>query len=117
MCFEIQNNSWQGGIPRFLTPDKVSEIATRIGLSTKASLTPNEYNCLLKMTTTLALEKLNGNSGDSSQDLREKVVPIVDELLNKQCKRDNTSQEVLPQVIQDLWASVLWRLTSLFYKE
>lgn len=117
MCSEIQNTSCQRDISRFLTPDKISEIATRIGLSTKARLTPNEYNCLLKMTTTLALEKINRNGGDSSQGLREKAAPIVDELLNKQCKRDNTSQEVMPQVIQDLWASVLWRLTSSFYKE
>jgi len=100
-----------------LTPEKISEIATRVGLSTDASLSPNEYRCLVKMCTSIALEKMDRTNGFTAQRLSEKATPIVSDLLEKQCKKDNSAKEVMPQFLQDFLAKVFWKITSPFYSE
>ena len=115
MSSGIQNNYLQKGVSQFLTPAKISEIATRIGLNAGASFSPNEYRCLEKICTSLALEKMNCTNGFTAQSLSEKVTTIVSDLIEKQCQKDDSAQEVMPQFLQDFLATAFWKITSPFY--
>ena len=115
----IQSSSLRGDISQFLTPTKISEIAIRIGLDSRASFTPNEYQSLLDKAVTVAFEKLRiGGSSQMQDDVsRKSVIFVVDELLSKVCKKNLETYDIVPQFFQNFCASFLWNITAPFYKD
>ncbi|PCI76461.1 hypothetical protein COB21_04320 [Candidatus Aerophobetes bacterium] len=102
-------------IRHFLTPAKITEIATRSGSNIQATLSPGEYQCLLNVTTTIALDSLRKASNASNLS-KETVAPVVKEILSNVCQIDPTLNDLMPQCLQTRIASWLWRTSFLFYK-
>ncbi|MDN3509146.1 MAG: hypothetical protein P0S93_03920 [Candidatus Neptunochlamydia sp.] len=115
MIATIANGCVWKNTSQFLTPEKISEVATRLGLSTEAALSPGEYNCLQKKCVSIALENLHQNIKITTQIPKETIQQIVNRLLEKQCKTSNLIQEDMPQFMLDCCTSILWKITSLFY--
>jgi hypothetical protein len=117
MSLEIQRCALRDVISQFLTPTKISEIATENGFSSKANFTPNEYAYLLERTTTIVLEKLQNNPRSQDQkNSKETVISIVDETLSKECKRipeDGSFPDMAVDItshLWNLWASFLSKI-------
>lgn len=66
----------------------------------------------------VALEKLEEVPGFRNQDnvFKQRTTSIIDKELSKTCKKDVLSHDIVPQVLLNYWASLLWSLTSPFYE-
>jgi hypothetical protein len=114
MSCEIQASSLRGAISQFLTPAKISEIATAIGFDSGANFTPGEYASLLDKTTKIVLGKLREDLHSLNPEPAplKIVTHIVDEMLSKECKRvpQDDSFPDIPFCLQNLLTSILSKL-------
>jgi hypothetical protein len=116
MSNEIYATSLKDTVSQFLTPTKISEIATRIGYDSKANFTPGEYASLLDRTIKVILKQLKNdlhypNQGDEHLKM---VTSIVDETLSKECNKvpyDEAFPDI-PAFFHNLITSILFYLPS-----
>lgn len=104
-------------VVNFLTPERISTIATRAGYDSKASFLPGEFETLLDKTTLIVLKKVkenlevNHHSVTSEESLQREVSSLVEEELKKVCTcvpQDTSFPEVIPTCVQKWFTSLIY---------